>query len=101
MDRSMQVEIYGQRYTLKGRASEAYVRELAGYVDRKMREIAEVSNVNSPAKVAILASLNIADELFQQRTLLEQKEGVLKKAEQRVSSLIDTIEEQFEDLRIE
>ncbi len=98
MDRSMYVEIYGQRYTIKGQGSEKDINELAHFVDQKMREIANLSKVNSPTKVAILTSLNIADELFQLKALLRQKEGVLKKAESRVSDLIDTIDGQFEDL---
>ena len=100
MDRPMQIEIYGQRYTIKGRASEAYVKELAGFVDRKMREISRASKIDSTTKVAILAALNIADEFFQQRELLQRKEGALKKTEKRVTGLIDTIEEQFEDLKL-
>ena len=100
MNRSMHVEIYGQRYTIKGQGSEKDIHELARFVDQKMREVANLSKVNSPAKVAILTSLNIADELFQLTTLLRQKEGVLKKAESRVSDLIDTIDEQFEDIEL-
>jgi cell division protein ZapA len=97
----VQIEIYGQRYTLKGHAPEAYVKELAGYLDRKMQEVATASHVNNLAKIAILAALNITDELFQQRQVLQQKDVVLKKAERRVSDLIDSIEGQFEDLKLE
>ncbi len=99
--KSIQIEIYGQRYTLKGQAPEAYVKELADYLDRKMQEVATASNVNTLSKIAILAALNITDELFQQRRVLQQKDVVLKKAERRVSDLIDSIEGQFEDLKLE
>jgi len=99
--KSIQIEIYGQRYTLKGQAPEAYVKELASYLDRKMQEVATASNVNTLTKIAILAALNIADELFQQRRALQHKDVVLKKAERRVSDLIDSIEGQFDDLKLE
>lgn len=99
--KSIQVEIYGQRYMIKGQAPEGYVRELAGYLDRKMREVATAAKLNTLAKIAILAALNITDELFQQRQALQQKDGVLKKAERRMSDLINSLEEQFEDLRLE
>lgn len=99
--KSIQIDIYGQRYTIRGQAPEAYVRELAGYLDHKMQEVATASNVNTLAKIAILAALNIADELFQQRRTLQQKDIVLKKTERRVSDLIESIEGQFEDLRLE
>jgi cell division protein ZapA len=99
--KSIQIEIYGQQYTIKGQAPERYVRELAGYLDQKMREVATASKVNTLAKIAILTALNIADELFQQRQALEQRNVVLKKAERRVSDLIDSLEGQFEDLKLE
>jgi cell division protein ZapA len=99
--KSIQIEIYGQRYTIKGQASESYVRELASYLDQKMQHVAKASKVNTLPKIAILAALNITDELFKQRRTLQHKDGVLKKAERRVSDLIDTLEGQFEDLKIE
>lgn len=99
--KSVQIEIFGQTYTLKGVASEAYVRELAGYLDQKMREVSAAGKVNALPKIAILAALNIADELFQHRQVLQRKEGLLKKAERRVSDLIDSLEGQFEDLKLE
>ena len=99
-NKSIQIEIYGQRYTIRGQAPEDYVRELAGYIDLKMHEVATASKVNNLAKIAILTALNIADELFQQRETLQQKDGVLKKTERRMSDLIDSLEEQFEDLKL-
>jgi cell division protein ZapA len=99
--KSIQVEIYGQQYTIKGQALERHVKELASYLDGKMHEVATASIVNPLAKIAILAALNIADELFQQRQVLQQKDVVLKKTERRVSDLIDSLEGQFEDLKLE
>ena len=40
MSRSTKVHIFGQSYTIAGDLEEAYVRELAGYVDEKMQAIA-------------------------------------------------------------
>jgi cell division protein ZapA len=66
MDRQVshlvQVEIYGQSYNLRGEGDSAYLQELAGYVDRRMREVAEATATVDSLKVAILAALNIADE---------------------------------------
>jgi cell division protein ZapA (FtsZ GTPase activity inhibitor) len=58
----VQVEIYGQSYNLRGEGDSAYLQELAGYVDRRMREVAEATATVDSLKVAILAALNIADE---------------------------------------
>ena len=57
-----QVEIYGQSYNLRGEGDTAYLQELAVYVDRRMREVAEATATVDSLKVAILAALNIADE---------------------------------------
>jgi cell division protein ZapA len=61
----MKVNIFGIEYTLKADEDEAYVQEIAKYVDKKMREINRSQAINSNLKIAILAALNIADELFQ------------------------------------
>ena len=42
-------------------------RWLADFVDQRMSEVAKTSTVASTAKVAILAAVNIADELFREQ----------------------------------
>ena len=59
----VQVQIFGHSYTIRGEADQDYIMGVAAYVDRKMREITDKLPVASLSKVAILASLNIADEL--------------------------------------
>jgi cell division protein ZapA len=61
------VEIYDQLYQIKGGIEADYVKQLATYVDGKMREIAQGSKTVDSLKVAVLAALNIVDELFQER----------------------------------
>src|SRR5215470_17014716 len=60
-----QVEIYGQTYTVRADSDSSYVRELARFVDGKMREVAERAATVDSAKIAILAALNISDDLYQ------------------------------------
>ena len=61
------VQIFGHTYTIRSEAEQTHILDVAAYVDRKMREITEKLPVASLSKVAILASLNIADELFKER----------------------------------
>ena len=69
---SVTVTIFGKEYTLKGGADSEYVQEIAAFVDERMNEVARNSTVASTARVAILAAVNIADELFrEQRKKLE------------------------------
>jgi len=68
---SVTVSIYGQEYTLKGGDDCEYVQKVAKFVDERMMEVAGISSgnasVTSTAKVAILAAVNIADELFREQ----------------------------------
>jgi cell division protein ZapA len=64
---SVKVDIFGKTYTLKGDADPDYVQKVAAFVNERMNEVAGNSSVASTAKVAILAAVNIADELFREQ----------------------------------
>jgi cell division protein ZapA len=85
----VQVEIYGQSYNLRGEGEVAYIQDLAGYVDRKMREVSEATATVDSLKVAILAALNIADEAHHGRAL---DPGIVPGGPDRVTRLIDMLE---------
>ncbi len=59
---SIRVEIYDQTYHLRGSDAE-YVQHLAEYVDGKMRQVAAQTSTIDSLRLAVLAALNIADEL--------------------------------------
>jgi cell division protein ZapA len=64
----VQVDIFGSTYTIKkGDEDSDYIQRVARYVDQKMREINDRLPVASVSKVAVLTSLNLADELFKER----------------------------------
>jgi cell division protein ZapA len=71
------VEIYDQLYQIKGSIEADYVKQLAAYVDGKMREIAQGSKTVDSLKVAVLAALNIVDELFQERDRSKKFESIV------------------------
>jgi cell division protein ZapA len=58
------VEIYDQVYHLSGQDQD-HIRELAARVDAKMRAVATHSRTVDSLRVAVLAALNLADELTQ------------------------------------
>jgi cell division protein ZapA len=58
------VEIYDQTYHLSGQDA-AHIRELAARVDAKMRAVAAQGRTVDSLRVAVLAALNLADELSQ------------------------------------
>jgi cell division protein ZapA len=63
MSKPIKVEIYGQTYSIGADLEEKYVRELARYVDEKMRAVADATKTVDSVKVAVLTALAIADEL--------------------------------------
>lgn len=63
----IKVAIYGQDYMVRGDADAAYVMSIAAYVDGKMREVASKVSDASPSRVAVMAALNICDELFKMK----------------------------------
>ena len=66
------VKIFGEDYRIAGDGDPRRIHELAHYVDEKMRAVKERMVSVHPAKVAVLASLNIADELFAQKLETER-----------------------------
>ena len=90
-DNFVKVTIYGQEYTIKAPADASYIKNIAEYVDEKMREVQEeLSTPQVPAKVAILAAMNIADDLFAEK---RNREKSTNEVERKVSSLIEEVEE--------
>ena len=59
---SIRVEIYDQTYHLRG-SDPDYVLKLAEYVDSKMHQVAAQTATVDSLRLAVLAALNIADEL--------------------------------------
>jgi cell division protein ZapA len=58
------VEIYDQVYHLSGQDPD-HIRELASQVDAKMRAVSAHGRTVDSLRVAVLAALNLADELTQ------------------------------------
>jgi cell division protein ZapA len=88
----VEVEICGQRYIVRGEAEEGYVRELAAFVDERMREIAGRIPGAGLAKVAVLTAFNMSHELLQLRKEKRDKEGsVIRKTRE----MIELIEKQL------
>jgi cell division protein ZapA len=80
---SVTVAIYDQTYHLRGDDA-AYIQGLADMVDDKMRLVASHGKTVDSLRVAVLAALNIADEL----ATLERKYQALTGSVQQTSSSI-------------
>ncbi|UCG38130.1 MAG: cell division protein ZapA [bacterium] len=82
------VEIFGKVYTVRGDKDPEYVRRVAEFVDRKMREISQVTDTVSTSRIAILACLNIADELMSMLEESEQLRTRMKELTSRVEAAL-------------
>lgn len=58
------VTIMGEEYVLRGSSSVDEMRQAGQYVDQLMRTLSEKNVQMNRHKIAVLAALNIADELF-------------------------------------
>jgi cell division protein ZapA len=86
---NVKIDIYDQSYNVNTDQDEEYLRELAAYVDGKMREVAEATRIVDSLKVSVLAALNIADELFSSRTRQQEIGGPLRERVQRCVALVE------------
>ncbi len=83
------VHILGREYKIKGFADKNYIIKVAQYVDEKMRELSKSSSLPSHDRLAILAALNIADELFQER---QSTSATFSSIDQKADDLIAMLE---------
>jgi cell division protein ZapA len=88
-NQGVEVEIYGERYTIRGGDDAQHVRQVADDVDRRMRELALNMRTATPTKIAVLAALHLAHELSQVRAHQQEKEADL---DRRTFGLLEAIE---------
>ena len=89
--RVVSVEIAGQRYPIRSGLDPDYVSRLAVYVDDKMRAAAESAPSGDAVRLAVLAALNIADELFRCRDSSRTRDGELAERASELERLLDRV----------
>jgi cell division protein ZapA len=83
------VEIRGQRYPIRSTLDAKYVAVLATYVDEKMRAAGDSAPTGDSLRLAVLAALNIADELFRCQEAQQQRRGALAERTKELERLVD------------
>jgi cell division protein ZapA len=89
--RVISVEIQGQRYPIHSALDQEYVVRLAKYVDEKMRAATETTPNADSLRLAVLAALNIADELFRSRDASRDRDGRLAERAGEIERLVDRV----------
>jgi cell division protein ZapA len=85
------VEIRGHRYPIRSALDPQYVTRLANYVDEKMRAAAESTPTGDMLRLAVLAALNVADELFRCRDVNKARDGELAQRAGELERMLDRI----------
>ncbi|MEW6126636.1 MAG: cell division protein ZapA [Acidobacteriota bacterium] len=86
---SHKVVIYNQTYNLRSQHEPEYINELAAHVNRRMNEIASQTMTVDSLRVAILAALQIADELYQSRQEMRDTENEIVERSARYAEILD------------
>lgn len=96
------VDIYDQVYQLRG-TDAGHIEKLAAIVDAKMRAVSAQGTTVDSLRVAVLAALNIADELTALRARYEALAGSLNQQQtsvrSRAGSLLGMLDEVLEERR--
>ena len=87
------IQIYGKTYSLKSSSDQVGMDEVAAYVDAKMRELAEMRSKTSSADLAVLAALNIAQELME---LQNQTEANDMAQYEKIGRMLEAIEDEIQ-----
>jgi cell division protein ZapA len=88
---TIRVEIYNQTYNIRSEGDTEYIKQLAAFVDSRMREISSGTLTVDSLKVAILAALHIADELHRTRKAHEQQDSQLASRSAECAEMLDRV----------
>ena len=85
------IEIHGQRYPIRTSLEPEYVSQLAAYVDEKVRAASDSAPTADSLRLAVIAALNIADELFRCRDQNRDRDGRLAERAGEIERILDRV----------
>ena len=80
------IRIAGKEYTISTYDSEAYVQDVAAWVDRKMKELAEATRLPG-SQLAVLAAVNATDDMMKSREEIRRLKQELEAARTEIARL--------------
>ena len=89
--KSVSVEIFGQRYPIRSTLDADYIKRLATFVDGKIRAAGDSAPSSDPVRLAVLAALNIADELFRHLETTRASAGTVAERAEELERLLDRV----------
>ena len=87
-ERKIEVIIDGHNFTVVALEKEEYIREIAYYVDKKIRNLSSKNSKLTQSMSATLAALNIADEYYKKKMEFEELEKKSKTPLEKYENLL-------------
>ena len=95
----LKVKILGQDYVVRSSAGQKYLNDVSAYVNEKMEEImASGIDDSQQLRIAVLAAMNITDELF---SFKKAKEKFVNKVEAKTLAITEFIDNRIEEIESE
>ena len=93
----VKVNILGQEYVISTSADPRYIKEVAAYMNQKMEELKNsgIDANSQQLKIAVLAGMNITDELFAQK--VNQKK-LIDTVEAKTIAITDFVESKISEM---
>ena len=92
-NKKVEVLIDGRNFTIVGDEPGEYIRNIASYVDEKIKDMTEKNSRLSASMAATLAAINITDELFKERKELSSLELEAKAPMEKYDELVRDLED--------
>jgi cell division protein ZapA len=87
----VEVEILGQKYTIRSASDAGYVRELAAYLEKRVSDIRGGGGGQDAARLLALAALYITDELFRLRDERREADRAASARVRALRELLDAV----------
>ena len=93
----VKVNILGQEYVISTSADPRYIKEVAAYMNEKMEELKNsgIDANSQQLKIAVLAGMNITDELFAQK---ESQKKLINTVEAKTLAITEFVENKINEL---
>ncbi len=99
--RVVTVDVQGQKYAVRSELEPSYIAELANYIDQKMQLAASELTTADGVRVAVIAAMNVADELFRTRAAHDGVERRVLDRTTEIERLVDAALGNTPTVRIE
>ncbi len=88
MKRKVDINLFGNKYTIKTEESEEHLKELESFLNAKFDEIRKATRSVSSLNVAILTALNISNLYLKEKKDWKEKEERLLKLAERIKEVL-------------